>query len=146
MAKEKTFTESEVKAMIEQVMEGQSTDATDLMKKQAAAAKLIGPIEMWARCFTCNVLSDHRRYETVDWEPKDRLEYHSSEIWREIYPAGKYFCVKCHKAVHMREGKELKRRIKAGEIEDPLLKPKTPDAPVVGGMTRSDAGTAQGRS
>ena len=133
---EKTYTEEEVKAMIQQVMDGQGTDATELMKKQAHAAKLIGPIELWQRCFTCNVLSDHRRYEIVDWEEKSPLEYHTSDIWREMYPNGKHFCLKCHKAVHMREGKETKRRIKAGEMDDPALKPKTGDNPVVSGLTR----------
>lgn len=133
---EKTFTESEVKAMIEQVMAGQQTDATELMKKQQVAAKQIGPIELWQRCFTCNVLSDHRRYDIVDWEPKAKLEYHSSEIWRNMYPSGKFFCVPCHKAIHMREGKEMKRRIKAGEMEDPALKTESGEAPVVKGLTR----------
>jgi len=139
---EKTFTESEVKAMIQQVMDGQSVDATDLMKKQSEAAKLIGPIELWTRCFTCNILSDTPRYEMVDWEPKSVMEYHSSELWREVYPSGKHFCVKCHKAIHMREGKETKRRIKAGEMVDPAKKQISDTTPVVGGMVRSDAGTA----
>ena len=133
---EKTFTESEVKAMIEGVMAGQASDASELMKKQAAAAKIIGPMELWQRCFTCNVLSDHERYHIVDWEERAQLEFHTSDIWREVYPSGKFFCVSCHKAVHMREGKEQKRRIKAGEMKDPALKAKSGSDPVVSGLTR----------
>ena len=139
---EKTYTEEEVKAMIQQVMDGQGTDATELMKKQAHAAKLIGPIEMWQRCFTCSVLSAHKRYDMVDWEAKETLEYHTSELWRELYPCGQHFCIKCHKAVHMREGKETKRRIKAGEMDDPAKKQISDETPVIAGLTRSDAGTA----
>jgi hypothetical protein len=139
MSEEKTFTESEVKAMIQQVMDGQSGDATELMKKQAEAAKLIGPIELWQRCFSCHVLSDHKRYSIVDWEEKAPLEFHTSDIWREMYPNGKHFCVKCHKAVHMREGKEEKRRIKAGEMEDPAKKKLSGANPVVAGLTRVEA-------
>jgi hypothetical protein len=155
MSEEKTFTESEVKAMIQQVMDGQRDDATDLMKKQTAAAKLIGPIELWQRCFTCGVLSNHARYEMVDWEPKDQLYYHSSEMWRMMHSNGKHFCAKCHKAVHMREGKEEKRMIAAGEIKEVTKEEKDAMAErdarrakgeyvaaPVGGMVRSDAGTA----
>jgi hypothetical protein len=135
MAEEKTYTAEEVKAMVAEIMEGQNAAAKDHRQKLENLEKTIGPMGSWLRCFSCGILSDKPRYKEVE-EEKARLEYHSSDLWREMYAQGKYHCQPCHKAVHMREGKEIKRRIKAGEMEDPALKPIAGANPVVGGLNR----------
>jgi hypothetical protein len=138
MAKEKMYTADEVKAMVAEIMEGQNKDAKEHRQKLENLEKTIGPMGSWLRCFSCGILSNKPRYKDVEEEKAD-LEYHSSELWREMYPQGKFHCPPCHKAVHMREGKEIKRRIKSGEMQDPKDKPLAGSSPVVEGLTRVEA-------
>ena len=137
MTKEKTYTATEVKAMVAEIMANQNDEAKAVRNKTAELEKTIGPLGSWLRCFSCGMLSDKPRYKDVE-EEKATLEYHSSEIWRELQAMGKYHCPSCHKAVHMREGKEIKRRIKAGEMDDPANKPTAGANPVVSGLNRVD--------
>jgi len=137
---------SKVQEMIDAAMAAGTGISRSEQAKRDALAKQIGPVENWKRCFSCGTLADDKRYQGVDWEPKLPLEYHSSDIWREMYNNGMWFCVACHKSIHMREGKETKRRIKAGEMEDPALETSGAGVPVVGGMTRSAGGSVKERS
>ena len=145
MTEEKTYTATEVKAMVAEIMANQNDTNQKARVKMEQLEKTIGPLGSWLRCFSCGMLSDKPRYKDVE-EDKATLEYHSSDIWREMYNNGKYFCPSCHKAIHMREGKEIKKRIKAGEMDDPTLKANTEDVPVMGGMTRSAGGSVKERS
>jgi len=107
---------------------------------QEQAERKIGPAAHWNRCRQCNILSDAPEYSMVDWEEKSGLQYHSSEIYRERHKHGHYYCAGCHDTIHEIEDKETARRIAAGEMQDPALKPKTPEHPVMPGLTRNPNG------
>jgi len=153
---EKTYTATEVKAMVAEIMANQNDEAKAVRNKTAELEKTIGPLGSWLRCFSCGMLSDKPRYKDVD-EEKAPLVYHSSELWRELHNNGKYFCAPCKKAQQMREGKEIKKRVKDGEMVLPTdteqaemaerdarrAKGEYVAAPI-GGLKRSEAGTANG--
>ena len=69
------------------------------------------------KCHTCDTRTTRNTHD----QPEGFLR-HNSKLWQEMMPSGIWLCPACKKAQLMREGKELKRREKAGENVDRFKK------------------------